>query len=218
MSAPSGTPPRPRSDDASSNSHRVNRALGGDRESLEWVVTRFTPLLKAQAALRLGRLQGQVSVDDVVAEAWLVALRKRADFVPNDAPSTPRLLRFLGTTILNLVNRRMEDYLRRGARQAPLPAPDDSGAGASGLADTVTGAVTHAARHETAAALDAALSELPAIDRQVIILRLVEGLSNQETALQLKESPNTASQRYGRALARLRAALPESFLSDFSPD
>jgi RNA polymerase sigma-70 factor (ECF subfamily) len=182
------------------------------------VVTRFTPLLRAQAALRLGRLQGQVSVDDVVAEAWLVALRRRAEFVPNDAPSTPRMLKFLGTTILNLVNRRIEDYVRRGARQAPLPVTEDSGVDASGLADTVTGAVTQAVRHETAAALDATLSGLSEIDRQVIILRIVEGLSNQEAALQLRESPNTASQRYRRALARLREALPESFLADFSPD
>jgi RNA polymerase sigma-70 factor (ECF subfamily) len=182
------------------------------------VVTRFTPLLRAQANLRLGRLQGQYPVDDVVAEAWLVALRRRSEFVPNDVPSTPRMLRFPGTTILNLVNRRIEDYVRRGARQAPLPASDDSDPEVSGLADTVTGAVTQAVRHEAAAALEAALNGLSTLDRQVIILGIVEGLSNQETALQLKESPNTASQRYRRALARLREALPESFFAEFSPE
>jgi RNA polymerase sigma-70 factor (ECF subfamily) len=181
-------------------------------------VTRFTPLLRAQAILRLGRLKGQYSVDDVVAEAWLVALRRRSEFVPNDAPSTPRMLKFLGTTILNIANRRIEDYVRRGSRQAPLPASDDSDPEVSGLVDTVTGAVTQAVRQESAAALEAALNGLSAIDRQVIILRVVEGLSNQETALQLKETPNTASQRYRRALARLREALPESFLADLSPE
>jgi RNA polymerase sigma-70 factor (ECF subfamily) len=193
----------------------VNRALDGDRESLGWLVTRFTPLLKAQASWRLGpTFDGRCPADDIVAEAWLVALRKRGDIVRDGRRSTPRLLAFLGTTVLNITNRRIEEFLRRGDLQGPLPWASYEGETPGGIADTVTGAVTNAARNETAAMLEATLQSLAPADREVILLRVVEGLSNQEAARSLGEAPNTVSQRYSRALARLREALPESFLAD----
>ncbi len=57
--------------------HRVRRAALGDAESLEWVVRRVTPLVRAQASYRLGRHPNlhQV-VEDVVSEAWLAALSR----------------------------------------------------------------------------------------------------------------------------------------------
>src|SRR5262245_45645424 len=86
-------------------SQRVRNAMSGDRESLGWVVIRFTPLLKAQAAWRLGpALVRQIEVDDILAEAWLVAVRRLGDLLRDDGHLTPRLLAFLGTTILHIVN------------------------------------------------------------------------------------------------------------------
>jgi DNA-directed RNA polymerase specialized sigma24 family protein len=69
-----------------------------------------------------------------------------------------------------------------------------------------------------AAALEATLRQLSSNDLEVIFLRVVEGLSNQEAALRIREASNTVAQRYRRALARLRDALPDSFLDDFEPD
>jgi len=201
-------------------SNQVRRALHGDRDSLEWVVTRFTPLLKAQAAWRLGpALEGQYPPEDIVAEAWLVALRRLPDLIPGPGRFTPRMLAFLGTCVLNIANRRIKESLRRGAREEPPHSPTDGAADVfAELADTVTGAITNAARNETAAALEAALASLDPRDREVILLRLVEGLSNQDAADDLHEAPNTVAQRYRRALARLREALPASFVADLVPD
>ena len=50
----------------------------------------------------------------------------------------------------------------------------------------------------------------PEADREVVLLRNFEGLSNQEVAQLLKIQPATASQRYGRALLRLRKLLEEA--------
>src|SRR5262245_54198051 len=94
--------------DPTATSVRVRGAIAGDREGLGWTVTRFTPLLRAQAVWRLGQLSGQVDVDDILAEAWLVMLNRRNDLVLDGRRATPRLLTFLGTTILNLVNKRFE--------------------------------------------------------------------------------------------------------------
>ena len=60
---------------------RVRGAIAGDRENLGWIVTRFSPLLRAQAMWRLGQLAGQIDVEDILAEAWLVLLQKRNEIV-----------------------------------------------------------------------------------------------------------------------------------------
>jgi RNA polymerase sigma-70 factor (ECF subfamily) len=196
---------------------RVRDAIAGDRESLGWIVTRFSPLLRAQASWRLGPdLRDKVEVDDIVAEAWLVILRKRADLALDSRRATPRLVNFLGATILNLVNRRIEAAARQRRRLGPLPASPDSAADPMDeLEATVTGAVTNAARNELGVALEACLTALPEKDREVILLRIVEGLSNLEAAEALEESPNTVSHRYRRALQKLREIVPDSLLDDF---
>src|SRR5262245_27857845 len=189
---------------------RVRGAIAGDRESLGWIVTRFSPLLRAQAAWRLGPLAGQVDVDDVVAEAWLVMLKRRNDLVLDGRRATPRLLSFLGSTTLNLVNKRIETAVKQRRRMAPPPEPGREAGVLDGLADTVTGAMTGAAREEIGRKLDACLAELPQKDREVILLRAVEGLTNVEAAQELAEAPNTVSHRYRRAIEKLRAIVPDS--------
>jgi RNA polymerase sigma-70 factor (ECF subfamily) len=47
-------------------------------------------------------------------------------------------------------------------------------------------------------------------DREVLLLRVFEGLSNQEVAQVLDLEPDAASKRYGRALLRLRQVLAAS--------
>lgn len=200
-------------------SHYVQQALRGDRDSLGWVVERFSPLLRAQAVWRLGpRLAAQVDPDDIVSEAWLVAVRRLADLVHEGTRATPRLLVFLGTTILNLVNRRIEDAARDTRRAGPAADSSRDLEPADEVAASITGAVTQAMRTEMASALEVALAALEPRDREVILLRAVEGLSNVEAAAQLGEASTTVSHRYRRALTKLRWSLPKSFLDEIDDD
>src|SRR5262245_16381349 len=193
---------------------RVRGAIAGDRESLGWIVTRFSPLLRAQAAWRLGPLAGQVDVDDILAEAWLVMLRRRNDLVLDGRRATPRVLAFLGTTVLNLVNNRIKAAVRQKRRTAPSPRPELEIDPLDELAATVTGALTAAARGEIGSRLDASLAALPEKDREVVLLRAVEGLTNLEAAQELDEPPNTVSHRYRRAIEKLRAIVPDSLFDE----
>jgi RNA polymerase sigma factor (sigma-70 family) len=191
-----------------------------DDTKVSWVAARFTPLLKAQAAYRIGTvLKDRVLVEDVVGEAWLVALRRLGDLVQEEGRHTPRLLAFLSTTIVHIVNRRIDEILRRGRLPGAGPG---TGGPARDLADDraaeITGAVTHAVRGEIAAAIEEGLKALPPQDRQVIILRAVEGLSNQEAAKELGEPPNTISHRYQRALKKLRDRLPGSVFAEVADE
>lgn len=199
----------------SPTSMHIRRAVQGDRDSLDWIVVRFSPLLKAQAAWRLGpRMRAQIDPDDVVSSAWLVALTRLDGMIREDMRASQRLLAFLGATVLNIVNRRIDDAVRAARRMEHAPADGAPSDVVAGLEATVTGALTRAARNEFGAALETCLAGLADQDREVILLRLVEGLSNDEAARIVGDAPNTVSHRYRRALAKLREALPASFLDE----
>ena len=196
----------------------VKGAARGDRDSLEWIVTRFSPLLKAQAAWRLGsRMRARIDPEDVVASAWLVSLPRIGELLRDEGRPTRRLLAFLGATVLNIVNRRIDDAVRSARRMAAVPVAESAADPLDELQGTVTGAVTKAARNELTAAFERSLDALEPKDREVILLRLVEDLSNDEAARALGEAPNTVSHRYRRALAKLREAMPPSFLDEIEP-
>jgi RNA polymerase sigma-70 factor (ECF subfamily) len=62
-------------------------------------------------------------------------------------------------------------------------------------------------RRELAERVRQGVAQLSDLDREIVLLRNFEGLSNQEAATVLDIEPATASQRYGRALLRLRRLL-----------
>ncbi len=199
----------------------VQRAVRGDRDSLDWVVTRFSPLLRVQAAYRLGpALGGRIDPDDIVAEAWLVTLQRLGDLIQREGRHTPRLLRFLGTTIINLVNRRLDQVVRR--KTAELERGADSDSDVAGPKETltaeITGVVTRAVRREVRSKIEDCLVRLSDADRQVIVLRGIEGLTNQEAAHELGEDTSAVSHRYRRALQELRGMLPNSVFDELAED
>jgi RNA polymerase sigma-70 factor (ECF subfamily) len=64
-------------------------------------------------------------------------------------------------------------------------------------------------RAELQRKLQEVLEKLRPLDREVLVLRHFEQLSNQETALALNIDPSAASTRYIRALQRLKQALEQ---------
>jgi RNA polymerase sigma-70 factor (ECF subfamily) len=63
---------------------------------------------------------------------------------------------------------------------------------------------------ELAARVRQAVGRLPETDREVLLMRSFEGLSNQEVARALGLETSAASQRFGRAVLRLRQLLTEA--------
>ena len=61
------------------------------------------------------------------------------------------------------------------------------------------------------------LCQLSEADREILLMRNLESLSNQEVAEVLEIEPVAASKRYGRALLRLRSLLVTSGLMEAQP-
>jgi RNA polymerase sigma-70 factor (ECF subfamily) len=91
---------------------------------------------------------------------------------------------------------------QRAQAQRAEPRPSDPPVDAPGPLDHVLGA-------EEAAALRAAFCRLSDEDREVLELRVVAGLSSDQTAEVLGKRPGAVRMAQARALERLRALMEE---------
>jgi RNA polymerase sigma-70 factor (ECF subfamily) len=195
-------------EDSDDTTLHVARARGGDGESVEWLVERFTPLLLEQARFRLGaRLAGRIAPEDVVQEVWAIVLPELARIEPRGGRSTPVLVSYLATTVLRHVN----NLLRR--RMASEVAGAESGA-FERLDARTRGPLTRAMGAEAGTRVRAAIDALEPRARELVVLRAIEQRSNEEAAERLGLVPNTAAQAYRRALEVLRARLGPSVFDE----
>jgi len=126
------------------------------------------------------------------------------------------LARFRGESSLSswafVVARRV--CMRRRRRRSgepeslvPLEAPATGGRGPLDVADRATDPHERLERRELAALLERAIGSLPASQRQVLLLRDVEGLTARETGKVLGLRERAVKSRLHRARAALRAGL-----------
>ena len=191
----------------------ANRVLRGDREALADLFALFRPRLWRMVNFRLHpRLQGRIDADDVLQDAWLMAVDRMSYFL-RDASHSPFIWfrMIVNQTLIELHRRHLGAEKRNAARDVPLQGMGSSDATSSAMAFHLMGNLTSPSsafnRVELARQLDTALQGMNEIDREVLALRHFEELSNTETARVLNMSEQAASGRYIRALGRLRQIL-----------
>lgn len=206
-----------RDDGDSPTSIHVRRAVGGDIESLSWIIERFSPVLLAQARFRLGSdLRSFCDPEDLVADVWGVTLRRLGDLRMEATSSTGTLVRYLGTVLL----RRVRDVARLVAIRQ-LRAADGTASQAERVSQVdaqTTTIVTRAIRNERAVAVLEAIEALEPLDRQVVVLRGIENTPLDEVAAIMHATPGAIATRYHRALRRLRAQLPDTVVAELIED
>jgi RNA polymerase sigma-70 factor (ECF subfamily) len=160
--------------------------------------------------LRLdARVVGKVDVEDILQDAFVEAARRIRDFV--DRPSVPFfvwLRQITGQVLIDVHRRYLGAQMRDVSREVSL---DRWGAESTSsaflvaqLADSLTSPSQFAVRNEMVGQLRIALHDLGELDREVLILRHLEQLSNNDVAEILGIDKYAASKRYVRALQRLR--------------
>jgi RNA polymerase sigma-70 factor (ECF subfamily) len=195
-------------DDSAETAGLLDRAGAGDRAAFERLFALHRPYLRKVIELRLDRrLRARLDPSDVVQEAQLEAFRRLPDYVAR-RPMTFRLwLRRTAQERLLMLRRFHLGAARRDAAREE-PWPDDSSLQVARhlLAAGPTPSQECAGR-ERARQVHEAVARLSAADREILVLRNLEGLSNAEVAEVLQVDPATASRGYGRALLRLSEVL-----------
>lgn len=196
--------------DSTNESEHILEILRSETPRLGGVLAQHQERLIRIVRLRLDRrLQGRVDPADVVQEAFLEAASRLESYLRE--PRVPWFvwLRFLTLQRLALAHRQhLGVQARDVGRQVSLhegPMPQASSAFlAAQLVGKLTSPSEAAIRAERKLHLERALNEMEEIDREVLMLRHFEQLSNAEAARVLGIKPAAAGNRYVRALERLR--------------
>ena len=192
----------------------LRRALAGDESALAALFDGYRERLRRMIRLRLDRrLSGRVDASDVLQEAYLDVRKRIAEYARDPAAMPFHLwLRLIAGQRLTDVHRyHLGSQMRDVGQEVSLhrgPFPQASSISpAAQLLGRMTSASKAAIRVEHKLIVQEALNGMDPIDREVLILRHYEEMSNGEAAHVLGLDKSAASKRYTRALGRLKEIL-----------
>ncbi len=163
----------------------------GDREAAHALTRRITPRVMAYAYRLLSgdRAEAEDVAQETMLRLWRVA--------PNWRQGEAKVVTWAYRVATNLCTDRLRSRQRRG-RATLDDAPE--------VADPTCGVAERMVEAERARVLETALAQLPDRQRQAVILRHVEGLSNPEIAAVMNlgvEAVESLTARGKRALAAI---------------
>ncbi|WP_367138737.1 RNA polymerase sigma factor ShbA [Saccharothrix sp. HUAS TT1] len=186
----SGDPPEgARADPRHGLEHYVERAVAGDRRAVEDLLREVRPLVLRYVRVRVERGGATgVCADDLAQDVCLALLEALPGYHGQGRP-------FLAF-VHGIAARRVASARRAAARdpETPVPVVPDEAAGEDPGERVLRGGVA------------ALLEALPEKQREVVLLRVVSGLSTEETAAAVGSTPGAVRVAQRRALARLRSA------------
>ena len=167
----------------------------GDRGASRTLTLRLTPRVMAHATRLLGN---RAEAEDVAQEAMLRLWRQAPHWRAGEARGTTWLYRVVANLCIDRQRCARGGTLALDAvAEPPDPSPD---------------APARMQDRARAAALQAALMDLPARQRQAVVLRHIEGLANPEIAVIMEtttEAVESLTTRGRRALTATLAARKE---------
>ena len=199
--------------DQDKTNQMLDGARTGDPLAVDRLLAEFRDPLRLVIGLRLDPvLARRVDASDIVQDVLLEANQRLLEYLRE--PSMPFhlwLRRLAQDRIIDTHRRHREAQRRSIDKEQPLHRPawsDESSVQlAAQLVDAEKTPAAAAIHHELQLRLDAAMAELADDDRDIILMRHHEQLSNQDVAAALGLTEAAASMRYLRALRKLRGAL-----------
>jgi RNA polymerase sigma-70 factor, ECF subfamily len=191
----------------------IERASHGDNVAWQQLMNEHHARLRRMVALRMDRrLQGRVDPSDVIQESYIDAARRLPDYAKNPTMPFFLWLRLLvGQRLMEQHRRHLGAQARDAKRDISLFQGSFPEASTADLASHILGNYSTpsqvAMRVERELQLQQALDTLDSIDREILVLRHFEQLTNGEAAEVLNLDKSAASKRYTRALVRLKDIL-----------
>lgn len=204
---------RNRVDTATEAEPLVRRLKDGDRSVLGELFGLYREHLRRMVDLRLdSRLNGRIDTSDVLQDAYLDAMRRVDHFLKKpDMPFHVWLRLVAAQTIVDCHRQHLGAQMRDAGQEQRLEQTVVPQASSVTLAKCLAAqfeSPSHAAmRHEVMTQVERALDSMDPLDREVLALRHFEELTNDEVAAVLNLQKSAASNRYVRALRRLKEEL-----------
>ena len=197
------------STDSDDTTALLDRVAAGDPTALERLLRLHRPYLKRVIQMRMEpALKVRVDASDVVQEAQIVITKGINNFIKHRS-----------TTFRIWVRRKVLDQLIEQQRRH-IGAEKRSLLKEQHLSDVSSMAIAHKLLSNTPSKIlsqielrervYSLIEQLGEKHREVLVLRHAEELSNTEVADLLDIDPNTARQRYGRAVRQLHQLFAEN--------
>jgi RNA polymerase sigma-70 factor (ECF subfamily) len=184
----------------------LDAAKRGEESAANLLFDRHRRAMRRVVAMRMDRrLARRIDASDIVQEALLVASRRLPAYLDgSEIPFHLWLRRIALDRLLDAHRRHRVADKRNMDRERPLYSDRSSRELAGQLADLQPTPGALAIRAELTRRFEAAIEELPDPDREILLMRHYEHLTNREAATVLNLSDAAAAMRYLRALRRLR--------------
>lgn len=170
----------------------VAAASQGDRAALAQVLASIRPLVVRYCRARVGSAErGQHSADDVAQEVCLAVMTALPRYQDQGRP-------FMAF-VYGIAAHKVADAHRSTARNRSDPVADVPEVMASDDSPE-----EHALNAETSRQMKELLGTLPEKQREILIMRLVVGLSAEETAAAVGSTAGAVRVAQHRAIARLK--------------
>jgi RNA polymerase sigma-70 factor (ECF subfamily) len=189
------------------------RAAKGDSRAVGDLFALHQERLRRMVQVRMDRrLQGRLNPSDVLQETFLEVSKALAEYLRNPAVPFFLWLRMItGRKLHTLHRHHLGAQVRDAGREVSLHQGALPQASSESLAAQLLGRFTSpsqaAVRAELQIRVQEALNSMDPLDREVLALRHFEQLSNSEIAQVLRISESAASNRFVRALERLKNIL-----------
>jgi RNA polymerase sigma-70 factor (ECF subfamily) len=176
----------------------VAAAAQGDRTALAQVLEVVRPLVVRYCRARVGPAErGQLSADDVAQEVCLAVMTALPRYQDQGRP-------FMAF-VYGIAAHKVADAHRNASRNRADPMAD--------VPDVVSaeqGPEQRALESEAARQMEELLATLPAKHREILILRLVVGLSAEETAAAVGSTAGAIRVAQHRAIAKLKTRVAKA--------
>jgi RNA polymerase sigma-70 factor, ECF subfamily len=175
--------------------NELTRLRDGDVQAVVPLMERYQHRLY-RYLLRL--VWQEAAAEDLFQQTWVRVMERIGSYDPN---------RNFESWLFAVARNLALDHLRRYQPESldePLPSGDTR---AEWVADSGPGALEQLLAEERAGCLLAALSDLPAVFREVLTLRFEEEMKIEEIAVVLSVPLGTVKTRLHRAMKHLRTAI-----------
>ncbi|MGI9164370.1 MAG: sigma-70 family RNA polymerase sigma factor [Mycobacterium sp.] len=173
----------------------VAEAVAGSRDALREVVEIIRPIVVRYVRARIGATERVgLSADDVAQEVCLAAIQALPRYQDQGRP-------FLAF-VYGIASHKVADAHRAAARNRSEPTDE-----VPERFSADTGPEQMAINSDSAARMQKLLQVLPEKQREILTLRIVVGMSAEETAEAVGSTPGAVRVAQHRALARLKSEI-----------
>jgi RNA polymerase sigma-70 factor (ECF subfamily) len=190
------------------------RISSGHRDAFDELFDRHRSYLRRAVQLRLDRrLSARVDASDIVQEAQMHAYRRLDDYLQRRPMPFSLWLRKTAQERIHDHRRAHVEADRRSVHREQA-FPDESSMMIAGPFIVSSSSPSRRfMKKEYQRLVSEAVNKLDETDREILLMRNVEGLSQREIAQVLELSHDAVRKRYGRALIKLQRLLAERGLS-----